>query len=108
LEVLPTDDFVIGGDFTMVNGATRSRVARILGGTVAPGLRVASVGTSGGMFNLQLTVVSGRRYALEVSADLQSWSEVRRTTATGNLWQVSDPLNTGAVGRFYRLREMAP
>lgn len=110
LEVLPTDDFVIGGDFTMVNGAARSRVARILGGTVAPGagMRVASVGTSGGLFNLRLTVIPGRRYALEVSPDLAGWTVVRTTTATGNFWQVSDPFNAAANCRFYRLREVTP
>ena len=69
---------------------------------------MASVGTSGGLFNLDLSVMPGRRYALEISPDLVSWSEVRWTTATSTRWQVSEPLVAGAPSRFYRLRELAP
>ncbi len=105
LDVLPTDDFLIAGDFTMVNGAVRNHIARILGGSLA-GARFASAGTSGGMFNLQLVVVPGRRYALEVSSDLRQWSTARTTRATGNLWQVGEAFEANANCRFYRLREL--
>jgi hypothetical protein len=105
LAVLPNDDIVIGGDFTMVNGATRNRLAKILGGGVAFS-PVARASSADGQFLLTFSVQAGKAYRLETSANLADWTPLETKTATTGILQWSEPINGTAGGQFYRLRLM--
>lgn len=107
LAVLPSDDLIIGGDFTTVSGAVRNRVARILGGGLAFS-PVASAAASGGQFLLSFSTQAGRTYRLETSSNLVDWILVTTKTATGASLQWTQPIAGTAGGKFYRLRQMTP
>jgi uncharacterized delta-60 repeat protein len=105
LAVLPSDDIVIGGDFTMVNGAVRNRLAKILGGGVALS-PVARASSAGGQLLLTFTVQSGKTYRLETSTNLSDWTPVGTKTAVAGNLQWSEPINVIGGRQFYRLRLM--
>ena len=102
LVVLPDDSFVIGGDFTVVNGSPRSRVARIIG--VMPVMRAVI------NRNKVITVnsVPGTTYYLDASSDLHSWvASIYTTLATNWTASLMDTNATGLTHRFYRVRSNA-
>jgi lysophospholipase L1-like esterase len=52
--------------------------------------------------NLTLSGQAGNTYAIEVSSDLVTWSELKRVTLAANTVQISDSIAQGP--RFYRAR----
>jgi uncharacterized delta-60 repeat protein len=105
LIVLPSDDILLGGDFTVVTGIRRNGVARIHGGAPAPTIVAASV--SGGV-SLTLSSRPGVACILEASQDLVNWTPIStNATATGTcVW--TDPDTSLYQTRFFRVREVVP
>ncbi len=104
LSVLPSDDILIGGDFTSVNGAVRNRLARILGGGVAFS-PTASVAAASGQLHLQFSAQSGRTYRLEASSNLVDWIAVGTKTATSTTVDWTQSVS-GSSSRYFRVRVM--
>ena len=107
LVVQPNNDIVIGGNFTMVSGAVRNRLARVLGGGVAFS-PFATASAAGGQVCLTFSVQSGGRYRLEASANLVDWTPVATNQAVAATIHWTQPMAGGAKARFYRVRPMAP
>lgn len=113
LTVLPDDNVLIGGAFTMVSGQSRRGVARIFADDYSvpepTTVLVATVSvTPGGSAVVAFTSKSGRTYALEASLDMVDWLSVGTTTATGSTATFTDS-GAGSFGqRFYRVREVQP
>jgi uncharacterized delta-60 repeat protein len=107
LKILPNDNLLIGGNFTVVNGVPRNRVARIIAG---------DSGFSFGPFQYspgspaQLTInsVPGATYVLEASTDLMNWVTVDSATATGGTLILTDSNAGSFTQRFYRAYQMIP
>lgn len=106
IAVLANDNILIGGNFSEVGGVTRSGVARVLGGAVAPA-GFASFSAAGGQFHLTLSVQPGRTYVLEVSSNLIDWASVVTHTPLTQTWQFTDTAMAVASAKFYRVREIA-
>jgi uncharacterized delta-60 repeat protein len=95
-------NILIGGDFTLVNGVTRPRVARLYGDGIAPSLTIArsnnSVIVSWHMSNLT--------FQLQQTTDLSlpnSWSSVAQPAVT-NAGQTSVTVPTTIGRKFFRLK----
>ncbi len=109
LALLPSGDFIIGGDFTVVSGTPRNRLARILGGGVAPlPMRLQSASASGGQFQMVVSSHPGQRCVLEASVDLQTWLPVQTNLATGATTTFSHADIGAYPARFFRVRQQAP
>jgi uncharacterized delta-60 repeat protein len=109
LAILPNDDILIGGDFTLVNNLPRSGVARIHGaGTFLNTRFLAIVIGPGQSVRLTLSTSPGRSYALDTSTNLLNWTSVGTYTATSGTLVVTDPNTPTANRRFYRAREVSP
>jgi uncharacterized delta-60 repeat protein len=108
LAMIPSGDFIIGGDFTVVSGTPRNRLARILGGGVAPlPLILQSASAVGGQFQMVVSSRPGQRCVLEASSNLQTWLPVQTNVATGATTTFTQA-NMGAyTARFFRVR-LAP
>jgi len=107
LDVLPNDDLLLGGNFTLVGGVPLRGVARILAGPVAPS-SFSSVSAAGGQFQLALAVTAGMRYVLESSSDLRNWSPVATNVPAGGTWYYSQPNLHSHSTRFFRVRQTGP
>jgi uncharacterized delta-60 repeat protein len=101
LAIQPNGAIVIGGDFTVVNGVPRNRVARVFGSV--PPLRVTSISLVGGQALVTISSVPGLTYFLEGSTDLNTWSVVDVRMATGESLTLVDPGAGGLLYRFYRV-----
>ena len=105
LKVLPDDNLLLGGDFTVVGGVTRPGVARVVAASVAPSA-ISAVLAAGGTFTLSLSVAPGRTYVLEASANLKDWAPVVTNQATSSSWQFNQSNPQTYKMRFYRMREV--
>jgi uncharacterized delta-60 repeat protein len=101
LKLLADGKVLLGGSFNTLNGAPRRGVAVLRGDLLAP--KLLSQGYAPGNFLLRLQGEPGVRYALEASADLQTWTSLQTNTANSTTLDLTDP---GAVmdQRFYRVR----
>jgi len=107
LKVLPNDNLLIGGNFTVVNGVPRNRIARIIAADT--GLSFAPFQyTAGTPAQLTINSIAGATYVLEASADLVNWVSVASGTASGSTLTLVDPNAGGFNHRFYRAFQMAP
>jgi len=93
--------------FTMWPLASRSGVARVFGGAVAPA-GFARFAAAGGQFHLTLNVQPGHTYALEASGDLVHWTRVTTHTPLTPMWEFTDTAMAGTSAKFYRVREITP
>jgi uncharacterized delta-60 repeat protein len=100
--VQPDDAIVLGGDFTLVNGASRGYVARVFGAEPQP--QVTQLRLAGGVALVTITSAAGVTYVLEASQDLISWSAVDQRTATSEALELSDPGAGAHAYRFYRVK----
>ncbi|HXG47946.1 MAG TPA: delta-60 repeat domain-containing protein, partial [Methylomirabilota bacterium] len=102
--VLPDDNVLIGGDFTLVTGVPRRGVARIR--AVETVLSFASYGVAGGgVFSMSVATEVGKTYVLEATRNLISWTPIATNTATTSSWTFTDPDMAGTEVRFFRVRE---
>lgn len=100
--VLPSDDILIGGSFTTVNGAIRNRVAKILGGGIAFS-PVASASAAEGQLLLRFSAMPGKSYRLESSLNLKVWQAVSTQVAVGSSVEWVKPIDSNSSTRFYRV-----
>ncbi|MEW6305193.1 MAG: putative Ig domain-containing protein [Verrucomicrobiota bacterium] len=81
-------------------GATKtSEVAAV---TVNPAINTTAV-TPAGDFEITFTGVPGVTYVVQVSTDLENWTDLTTVTGTGNQVPVIDPQALNVGQRFYRL-----
>jgi hypothetical protein len=104
LVVLPSDDVVIAGDFTLVTGVPRQGVARIRAADPAP-LALGGFAQAGGQFAVTVATQAGKTYVLEASRNLITWTPVATNTATGGTWMFTDPNMAVTEARFFRVIE---
>lgn len=100
---------LIGGDFTTVNGFLRNHVARLNGDTVDPEVPIvfSSVTRLGeGLVRLVFSTANGRKYQVESSEDLKSWTARGQVTATGASSEFVDSSAIGVEHRFYRVKSV--
>ena len=103
--LLPDGNFLIGGDFTVVNGLPRSRIAKIKSDDKDPQF-ISILAAPGLPAQISLTTVAGRAYVLEASPNLLNWSPVLTNTATGPTLTLTDPNPNTGTNRFYRARQL--
>jgi uncharacterized delta-60 repeat protein len=102
LAVTPDDDIYIGGDFTVFDGFSRNRVARIQANDAT--LRITGISFLPGQAQLTISTLSGRNYVLQSNATFSGWHDVTSTNAIGRTTILNDP-GAGTTGsRFYRVR----
>jgi uncharacterized delta-60 repeat protein len=101
LTVLPDDNIIIGGDFTVVDGFPRNRVARIAANDST--LRIGHLAFSSGQAQLTISSQNGKVYVLQASQNLRLWHDVSTNTASGRTLILVDPAAGGAAN-FYRVR----
>jgi uncharacterized delta-60 repeat protein len=96
----PDGKVIIGGDFTVVNGAVRPRVARLYGDS-APSLNI----TRSNGFVIVSWPVTGLNFQLQESTNLfpAAWSPVAQAAVT-NASQISVTLPTIGGRKFFRLK----
>jgi uncharacterized delta-60 repeat protein len=96
----PDGKVIIGGDFTVVNGAVRPRVARLYGDS-APSLNI----TRSNAFVIVSWPVTGLNFQLQESTNLfpAAWSPVVQPAVT-NASQISVTLPTIGGRKFFRLK----
>jgi uncharacterized delta-60 repeat protein len=104
LVVLPSDDVLIAGDFTLVTGVPRQGVARIRAADPAP-LALGGFAQAGGQFAVTVATQAGKTYVLEASRNLITWTPVATNTATGGTWMFTDPNMAVTEARFFRVIE---
>ena len=103
LAVLPEDDLIIGGDFTVVDGLPRNRVARIAANDAE--LKIVSIGvTSPGPVQVTINSQPGLSYVLQTSQTLSNWQNVITNSASGRTLLLSDPSGAAGGRNFYRVR----
>jgi hypothetical protein len=107
LVILPDDNVLIGGDFTVVNQLPRAGVARLLGADSALQFTGISV-VPGAPVTLTFVTSPGRTYTVETSTDLINWTSLGNYTATGTTLEVTDSDSGSFDQRFYRVREVGP
>jgi uncharacterized delta-60 repeat protein len=106
MAVLPDGDLLLAGDFTLVGGVPRNRVAKITAAEAA--LRITDVAASAGAIELTVSVQPGRTYVTEASPDLgnpAAWTAISTNTAAGPTLTVTDTRPVGVNQQFYRVRE---
>jgi len=106
LVMLSDDNFIIGGDFTVVTGVPRKGVARIRGGAPAPAIFGASV--SGGVARFSLFSEPGATCILEASQDLITWTPISTNVAANGMCLLLDPNASHYQARFFRVRQLMP
>jgi len=106
LIVLPDDNFIIGGDFTVVTGVSRRGVARIRGGAPLPAIVGPSV--SGGVAKFSLVSKPGASCILEASQDLITWIPISTNVALTGTCELSDTNANRYNARFFRVRQVSP
>jgi uncharacterized delta-60 repeat protein len=99
---------IIAGDFTSVSGASRNRIARLLGDTEFKGLMGQANLVNGQSLQLYLATQPGGVYALQTSQDLTNWTSLSTNIATGSPTVFTDASNAGMNLRFYRAQWLVP
>lgn len=104
--VLPLNDgaLLVGGDFTQMSGLNRAYFARLRGPAAAGGdleFRTLRFEPTGGI-RLTLHGQAGRRFALERSEDLKTWTKVSDHTFAGETQEVVDATPPANRATFYR------
>lgn len=99
---------VIAGDFTSFSGASRNRIARLLGDTEFKGLMGLANVVKDQNLQLYLATQPGGVYALQVSRDLTNWTSLSTNVATGTPTTFTDSNLAGLNPRFYRAQWLVP
>lgn len=99
---------VIGGDFTTVSGASRNRIARLLGDSEFKGLLGSDRPVNGQSLQLYLATQPGGVYAIQVSQDLIHWTSLSTNIATGTTLAITNALVSGVDRQFYRAQWLVP
>lgn len=99
---------IIAGDFTTFSGASRNRIARLLGDSEFKGLMGLSSPVVGNSMQLYLATQPGGVYALQVSQDLTNWTSISTNIATGTPTAFTDSNLAGFNPRFYRAQWLVP
>ena len=60
--------------------------------------------SSGAPFEFKLKAFTGRRFAIETSANLVDWVSVTTNSTADGFFSFSDPAAAGSNERFYRAR----
>jgi hypothetical protein len=92
----PGDNFMVFDDYTVTAQAAASQPSRP---------RLEPVGRlSNGQFLLRLFGENDRRYAIEASQDLSTWTPLRTNVVAGGVFDFLDTTAPGVPRRFYRAR----
>jgi len=98
---------VLGGDFTLFNGAPINRIVRLNGSSSAAIPTVLSalpvVTSAGGPVTVTFSGEPGRVYNIEASTNLVNWTVITTVTNSIGTIPVLDPNALGLQRRFYRI-----
>lgn len=101
--MLPDDNILLGGEFTLVNGISRRGVAKIRGNDQPA--RFYDVNLIGGTARLSMVSTPGVNYVLQASSNLVNWVSLSTNNAPGNTITLVDPDANLHKKRFYRVRQ---
>lgn len=93
---------LIGGDFTLVNGAPQHHLARLLG-QPANEVSVGPLRFVAGQPGFDITSTSPRVVVVEASTNLLHWDALQFVSVTEGPARFSDPVQTAFPCRFYRV-----
>jgi uncharacterized delta-60 repeat protein len=103
ISVLPDENILIGGEFTLVNGITRRGVAKIRGNDREA--RFLGVTLLGNGARLTMTSTPGVNYILQASSNLVNWTSLSTNNASSDTMTLFDPAANLHQKRFYRVRQ---
>jgi hypothetical protein len=97
---------VSGNDSTLLVSQTLKYsaprlVANVINFQALP--EIDTVTVANGNLMLQLRSSAGERYMLEASSDLKTWSPITTFTSTNSVMRLTDPVDSNAFARFYRV-----
>ncbi len=90
------------GRYLALNQAFESASARTVGNLIQVLLLDSAGALSNGQFGFRLQGATGRRYGIEASDDLKSWSQIGTVLSTNPAMLFTDPASTNSLCRFYR------
>jgi uncharacterized delta-60 repeat protein len=101
----PDGQILVGGKFSMVDGESRSGVARLNGTQLSPNHPVLNiVNQANGKFKVRFTGATGQTYFVLVSTNLTDWVSLGRPAEpTIGLFEFEDPNADKFAQRFYRV-----
>ncbi|HKQ39934.1 MAG TPA: Calx-beta domain-containing protein, partial [Verrucomicrobiae bacterium] len=101
--VLPDDNILLGGEFTLVNGISRRGVAKIRGNDRQA--RFYDVAMVGNTARLSFVSTPGVNYILQASSNLVNWTSISTNNAANDTLTIVDPAANLHKKRFYRVRQ---
>ena len=101
--VLPDDNILLGGEFTLVNGILRRGVAKIRGNDRQA--RFYGIAVVGNTARVSFVSTPGINYILQASSNLVSWTSLSTNNAPGDTLTLVDPAANLHKKRFYRVRQ---
>ena len=102
IALLPGGDIILGGAFHTISGSVRNGVARLYGRDYPPFF--TSIEAAAGQTRLSLTVMPGKNYVLQETADLKNWRTLSTNRAFGSSLLLTPPQPAGSNHAIYRVR----
>lgn len=106
LAVLPDDNVVIAGDFSLVNGIPRNGIARLLAND--PPVYLSGIVYEYDQAEVTVVTRAGQTFVLEGSKDFSVWMPISTNTSMTGILTVVDPYAASFKHRFYRARTLGP
>ncbi|PYJ06938.1 MAG: hypothetical protein DMF06_17050 [Verrucomicrobia bacterium] len=103
ISILPDDNILIGGEFTLVNGISRRGIAKIRGNDREA--RFYKIELVGSTARVSFTSTPGVNYILQASSNLVSWASISTNNAPGDTLTIVDPAANLHKKRFYKVRQ---
>lgn len=101
--ILPDDNILLGGEFTLVNGISRRGIAKIRGNDREA--RFYFISRVGNTARVSMTSTPGVNYILQASSNLVNWTSLSTNNASGDTLTLIDPAANLHNKRFYRVRQ---
>ena len=101
--ILPDDNILLGGEFTLVNGILRRGVAKIRGNDREA--RFYSIAMIGSTAQVSFSSTPGVNYILQASSNLINWVSLSTNNASADTLTIVDPAANLHKKRFYKVRQ---
>jgi uncharacterized delta-60 repeat protein len=105
LVLQPDGKVVIGGPFSVVNGVSLWRVARLHGAEAPSTVQLGSPWLlSDARFSFTIIGGASRTFSIQTSSNLANWTDLQTVTPASASFEFIDPSPGSEARRFYRLR----